>query len=428
MSTAAQPPQTGGANPEATLPLAALTRLAWRNIWRQRRRTLLLIAVVAYASLATIFIWGFDEGFNQSLLDNQARLLAAPMLVSTVQHHSDPNPENALPETLALEPLLTDIRAIAGVNAAAPRLETPALLRSPYLSTGGRLRGIDPALEPQVSQVPANVQQGRMLERSGEVVLGQGLAERLDVRVGERLAVDVSALAGPQGLGLQVVGLIDSGVEGVDQRMVLVHIDDARLLSGVTTATAIAIAAPFAQEEQILSRLQPRLPEGVQAYGLLEIMGPAATRIRVSRYVMTPIVLLFCLFAALAVTSTLLVSVLERNKEFGAIVAIGLEPRKLGAMVLVEALFTTVLGWLLGLLLGYALVVFMANYNILGPAFRAASEGIADIGLGREIYTNVSARYALYAAATIVIAAVLAMLIPARRVLRIDPIEAMRSE
>ena len=78
-----------------------------------------------------------------------------------------------------------------------------------------------------------------MLERVGETVIGKGLAESIDIRLGERLALDASSQAGPQATGLIVVGLVDSGIELVDETTVLIHIEDARGLTGVETATGV---------------------------------------------------------------------------------------------------------------------------------------------------------------------------------------------
>ena len=404
--------------------LASLFKLAWRNVWRQKRRTTLLIVVVAYAVLATIFFWGFNDGFNSSILTGQARYLVAPMMVMSEAYNRDPSPENSL-TTLDI---IDDIAKVSGVNAVVPRLEFPGLLRSPYTSEGARLRGIYPGLEPKVSTVPESIAKGRMLTQQGEVILGISVAQRLDVRLGERLAIDTSALAGTQGLGLKVVGFIETGLAAVDNSMVFIHIDDARLLTGVDTATGLALDIDKSQEATIQANVQAVLPEKIKAYDLLSLLGAVAMRVRVSRLMMIPIGLLFAIFAALAVTSTLLVSVMERSKEFGMVAAIGLAPPKLAVMVVLETMLTTFFGWLLGLLVGYGVVFFLSIKNVLGPVFASAAKSLGDFGIGEEIYTNVSINYALYATVTVLLAAVFAILFPARRVSRLNPVTAMREK
>jgi len=402
----------------------ALPRLAWRNLWRHRRRTLLLMLVVAYATLTIVLFWGLNDGFIQSILYGNARYLGAPVLITTPAYFQDPDPEQGLPSL----GFLSQVEAQPGVRAAAPRLEFPGLLRSAYTAEAVRVRGVEPALEARVSHIPSAIAQGRMLEKPGEVVLGQQLAERLDVRLGERVVLDTSALAGPQALGLQVVGLVRSGVAPVDRGAVLVHLGDARRLTGLATATAVALDVPRGQESRLARALNLELPPGLRAYDLSQLLGGLAEALQTRQGSVFLIGLLFSLFAALAVTSTVLVSVLERTREFGIMEAIGMSPQRLAQVVTLETILATALGWGAGLVLGYALNYWMAVQNVLGPVFASYGAAWEILGTGSEIYTAQSPWYALFAAITIVLAALFSILIPARRVLALNPAEAMRTE
>jgi lipoprotein-releasing system permease protein len=400
-----------------------LYRLAWRNVWRQKRRTTLLVIVVAYATASIIFFWGFTDGYAGSIVNNQARLFSAPAMVMAPDYFSDPDPENAL-ASLPLEA----IQNVNGVQDMTLRLEFPALLRSPYTSRGASVRGIQPDSEGRLSTVPSYISDGRMIEDTGEVVMGVELARELDVRLGERLAVDVSSTAGPQGTGLILVGIIDSGIVAVDESTVLVHIDDARSLTGVDTATGIALDVPRGQEEAVAARVQEVLPAGMRAYDVMELLGPLRLEVESSRIQMIPVGLLFAVFAALAVTSTVLVSVIERAKEFGMMAAIGFAPPRLARMVVIEAALATLMGWLVGVVIGYALTTTLATFNILGPAFESAFESFAEFGFSDELYTTVSPMHAVYAAVTVVFAGIFALLIPARKVATLNPVDAMRAD
>ena len=406
-----------------TKPVAPgpLLKLAWRNIWRQKIRSILLLIVIAYATLTTIFLWGMTEGSNESVLNNQARLIMAPVIVSEQKYVADPDPENYIKDLSIIENLMQ----ISGIKSISPRLELPALLRSPYSSQISFIRGIDPASETKISIIPDKIE-GRMLQKPGELILGIKLARELDVRIGERLAVDASALDGPQALGLKVVGFIDSKQPAVDQSFVLIHLEDARLLSGVPTATSLAIDVAKGKEKQIANQINKILPTTMAARDLRTLLGPINNELEANRIQMFPILAIFAIFAAMAVTSTLVVSVLERQREFGMVAAIGLAPKRIAEMVTLESILITFLGWLIGLALGYGLVWIFATWNILGPLFISASEAFASFGLSDEIYTRIRPIYALYATATIVFAAIFAILIPARRVAKLNPAEAMR--
>lgn len=402
-----------------------LLRLAWRNLWRHRRRTLLLMLAVGYATLVIVFFWGFTDGFIESILGSQARLLGAPVLVTTPAYQEDPDPDRALPHLDFLEIL----RRHPAARAVAVRLTFPALLSSPYASAGTDVRGVDPAAEPLVSLVPRHVVQGRLLERPGEMVLGAALAERLDVRLGERVVLDTASLAGPQAAGLTLVGLVRTGLGQLDDALAWVHLDDARRLVGVTSATEVAVDVPRGHEDEAAASLSQALPPGIRAYGVRERLGGLWEDLRAARVEVTVLGLFLSVFAALAVVSTVLVSVLQRTREFGVMMAVGMSHRQLAGLVAWETLLASALGWAAGLVGGYALTLWMGRFNVLGPLFGGTfGDLFAQLGLPHEMYTLSHPAYALYASSTMAMAVLFALLAPVRRVLGLEPARSMRAE
>lgn len=402
-----------------------LVRLAWRNLWRHRRRTLLLMVIVGYAAAVIVFFWGFTDGFLESVLESHGRLLSAPVVITTPAYQDDPDPEHALPDLAFLDA----VRRHPLVQAAAVRVAFPALVTSPYASAGTEVRGVDPAAEPGVSRVARHVAAGRMLERPGEAVLGAGLAERLDVRLGERLVVDAASLAGPQAAGLVLVGLVRTGVTAVDDALVWIHQDDARRLSGVATATEVALQVPWGREEAVASSLREVLPPGVGAYGLRERLGSLWEELRTQRVETTVLGLFLSLFAALGVVSTVLISVMQRTREFGMMLAMGMSQRQLARLVVWETVLVGALGWAGGLVVGYALTFALSRVNLVGALLSGAyGQLFAELGLPGEIYTVSRPAYALYASSTVLTAVLFSLAAPVRRVWRLEPARALRSE
>lgn len=403
---------------------AALPRLAWRNLWRHKRRTFLLMLVVIYATVSIILFWGLQDGFFDSMLTGNARFLGAPALITSEAYFADPDPAQGLPSLVFID----SIKGQPGVRSVAPRLEFPGLLRSAYTSQGVQARGVDANVEASVSGIPGSIKEGRMLQNSGEVVLGKELAKRLDVRLGERVVLDVAALAGPQAAGLTLVGLAETGIGAVDDGTVLLDLTQARNLTGLETATGVALDVARGQETAVAKAVQPLLPQGIKAYDLTQLLGGLSQAVGTKQASIAIIGLLFSIFAALAVTSTVLVSVLERTREFGVTSAVGMNPRRMAQMVTLEAIFATALGWIAGLILGYGLNAWMANFNVLGPMFASYGGVFQTLGTGNEIYTAQKPIYLLYSAATIVLAALFSIWIPARRVLKLNAAEALRAE
>jgi len=383
-----------------------LLRLAWRNVWRQRRRTLLLSLVVVYVTVAVLFMLGFLDGYGESLVESYAAYVEAPVVVAPRAFFEDPDPENGFKTPFRVDH--------PRVLAQTPRLSLPALLRSPYRTLGGTLLGVDPG-ERAISRVPAKVAEGRWLRAPGEMVLGQRLAERLDVRVGERLLVET----GEGALGLTVVGLVRSGVSNVDFYGAYAHLSDTRALSGVW-ATHLALKVSKGQEERVARELNGRLPPGLEARGVWDLMGPIRADYEANRLFFYPLLGLFLLLAALAVVSTAYVSVRERLKEFAMAESLGLTPWRLAGQVALEAAIASGLGFLLGLLLGYALLLYTATHDVFGPLMRLSVELLPEAGLAEHLYTALRPGYALFAFLVVLFSALLALLFPGRLLLRME--------
>lgn len=409
---------------QAPVPAAPLLRLAWRNLWRHRQRTILLLLVVAYATFLTIAYWSFVDGYSESVVESYGRYISAPVRVAADAWYEDPDPENHLADLAFVQALA----GVPGVRAASPRLHFPALLQSAYVTQGAEVVGVDPAGELALSRIPSKMAEGRWLEGPGEVVLGADVARRIDARVGETVVVSASSLAGPQAMGLRVVGIARTGVAAVDQTAVIVHLEDARRLTGVPTATVVDLDVARGAEAAVAARVQARLPAGVVARGVWDLVGPIKTDVEANRIFAHVLAVVVYAFAALAVSSTVFVSVVERTRELGIMGALGVTPRRLGRLVTLEALLTCALGWLAGLALGYGVAWLLANYNILGPMFAAISAGLPTAGLSEEVYGAVRAAYVGYSGMVIAAAVVFSALVPGRRASRLDPATAMRTE
>ncbi|GAA6755407.1 MAG: FtsX-like permease family protein [Thermus sp.] len=390
-----------------------LWRLAWRNVLRQRRRTALLSLVVVYVTVATLFLLGFLDGYGESLVDAYAGYVEAPVVVAKEAWWEDPDPENGL-EALPTLPY-----------PFTPRLSLYALLRSPYRFEGDAVLGVDPEGERRLSRVPAKVAQGRWLSGPGEVVLGYRLAARLDVRVGERLVVETGKAA----LGLQVVGIVRSGVSNVDFAGVYLHLEDARRLAGKgVLATHLAVAARRGQEAATARALNAQLPFGLRAKGVWDLMGPIRADYEGSRLFYIPLLGLFMLLAAVAVVSTTYVSVRERLREFAVEESQGLTPLSLAVQVALEAALASGVGLVVGLLLGYALLSYTATHDVFGPLMRLSVELLPESGLSEHLYTAVQPVYALYASLLVAFSGLLAWLFPGRLVLRLDLLRYLKGE
>ncbi len=170
------------------------------------------------------------------------------------------------------------------------------------------------------------------------------------------------------------------------------------------------------------------LPQGVTAYPIAELLGGLMSGIEDKRTSMIPIVLIVALFAAVTVMSTVIVSVIERTREFGVITALGLNQGQIARMVTLEAVYTTFIGFVVGAVLGFGLTALMSATNLMGSFINTFyGSYLKGVALSDQFVFAASLSYLAWAAVTILIAAVLAIAVPGRRVRNLNPSEAMRA-
>jgi len=182
-----------------------MSRIAWRNLWRHKQRTILMIATVAVGSLVILVLFGLTDGMVGSMTATQIDWNQGDFQVRTTAYADDPLPEHALsPDQVSAAMLgLSGIRAV-GIS---PRMETFGMLRSAYGTDGVVLRGIDPAREAQVTHLDQLVVEGHYLSNPGEILLPTAKAAELDVRVGERVVILAVGTEGTESRAFVVSGL-----------------------------------------------------------------------------------------------------------------------------------------------------------------------------------------------------------------------------
>ncbi len=414
--------------------------LAWKNIWRQKRRTLFAVFAVAIASILTPLLFGFLAAWQNGMFEHLTARTGHLMV--HVEHWQDVRQFEKLlipNENVVAKRITETLNNIKNVQVAT-LLEVPALLAGESKFRTVQLTGLD---QPSALDEPLNQRliAGRLPNPNTleEIVLGDSLAEALEVSlgdtvytylaqsIGERIILDTASLEQPHARALRVVGLIKAGIDLVDQNAVLIHIDDARALTEVSSATSIALMVARGSESIAAKLIAPLLPEGVAAYGVWDIVGPIKTDLIGAKLSAIPVGVLLNIFAIITVVSTVLVSVFERKKEFAVMQALGYLPHRLANMVVLESLLATFLGWLFGLSLGYGVAWMFATHNILGRLFAVSGRVWPSTGIAEELYAAVHPIYSLYALTIVILVVLFCILLTAPYVRNIKISEVIRS-
>ena len=407
--------------------------LAWRNLMRGWRRSLVVVAGVAVGLSGCLAIVAWSNGLVRQMTDGAVQTWLAHVAVHARGYSRSPDIALALPAEAGR--IVERLPAGSGAHAS-PRLRGEGLVQSARRSVRALIAGVDPERESRVSIVAQSIVAGSFLGDAGPrsaralppVVIGSEMAQRLRVGVGDRVVLRVP---GDVGAGaFRVRGLYRTASTAFDRSAAFVRLDDAqRLLEapGRLTEVAVLLARPD-EIEAFRDRVRAGLAQGLPGIEV-EVLTWQEREPRLAAMLglmgQMGWVLYAVIFAAAAfgIANALLMAVYERIREFGVLRSLGLRAGRLLRLVVVESLMLTLGGTALGLGLGVLLTLWLADVGIDLALF---SDALGEMGVGRRLHPSLAPQDLVAPVVLAGATAVLAGLWPALKASRLRPAEALR--
>jgi len=407
-------------------------RMAWRNLWRHSRRTWLTVGAMIFSNLILVFAISLQFGSYQMMIDNTLQAYTGHMQIQRDGYNDEPKMRSSIDDILPLAAEMRKHLSSTGVaTRAAARGVAFAMTSSEERSYGLQIIGVEPDHEPDVSTLPGLVETGAYFTgiNAEEILIGTVLARNLRVEVGDELTLLGSGRDGSFAAGIvYVVGIFESGTAEIDRNMAQLPIGYFQDLFGMEGGghnivinahdlTQVEILQNDIQnlikdKEQLVvlnwEKLQPGLKQAIQAdlasawfmYGVLIIL------------------------VAFSVLNTQLMSVLERTREFGVMMALGVKPSRLGALVITETGLMSGLGLIIGAVLGMMLTYYL---SIVGFSYPGMEEMAQQFNLPGRMYPSLSFLSIMLGPGIIFICSLLASIYPAVRLFFLQPVTAMRA-
>ncbi|RMG40661.1 MAG: ABC transporter permease [Candidatus Dadabacteria bacterium] len=406
---------------------AVISVLAWRNIWRNRRRTLLTLLAVAFSSAVLVFFMSLQLSSYDTSINASVSIFQGHLQVQPTGYFKKPKMYHFIREPRAL---IKNLAELKGITAVAPRAYAYVLVSSARRTVGAQVAGVDPELEKNVSTIPGLVREGEYLSADDlyQAVIGQDLAHNLGVSTGEQITVLGQGQDGSMAAAaFQVVGIFQSGSRDLDRALIEVplKIFQEVFYLGDAAHTIVIKASSRHRLAELKKNISARLKnKKLSVYSWEELMPGLKQAIELDMASGWLFYISLILIVVFSVFNTFLMSILERTREFGVMLSLGMKPASIIKMVILENVFLSLLGVFSGIVIGSLVVIY---YGIHGFYIPGAEEIMKLWNLPTAVKTRLSLRGTLSGPAVIIAANFVVAFIPALKLLRLQPVEAMRA-
>jgi len=411
-------------------------KIAWRNLGRNRRRTLLGLTAIALGQLTLVAVNGMMAGSFEEILQT----VTGPLVGHVQVHHKDWREERAIDLYIDnLSEVKAEIEQLPSVKSVSARVYTLVLAASgeepdkPADAEAAMIVGVDIVVESKRGGILQSLAPHK-LPREREVVIGNVLATRLDLKAGQQIAViGQDADEFPTSDLFVVKAVIRGNVDIINRMGIVMSMADAgEFLAMSDQAHEIVIQGEDHRKAEELAAAVKSLPALASAEVLSwrEAAPELVAIIDIKKWSDLIFVVILFVAAAAGIANTMMMSTFERIREFGTLLAVGCRPARMVRMVLLESIVLGIVGVAIGSVLGSAIVLITSHtgidYSALG-GIRAEAVAFKGLSISYVIYPKFEFCHIVYGVVAVTLTSVLASLWPAALAARLHPVEAMRS-
>lgn len=341
--------------------------LAYRNLFRNTRRTILASLLLGCSLAALIFTDGVMQGMMALLIETATKTMTGEAQIHRKGFLDSSNTSLYLSNVSEIESFLEKDNHIAGY---ATRTMSGGMISSSYNRTGGLIVGVSPEMESSVSKLSEAIVAGNYLTgASSEILMGKELVELLEVKLGDRIVITLSEVDGgglSQAL-FKLSGIFNFGIRQLDSSMVVISLARSREILGMLdSAHEIVVQFTGADDHKNpdLAVFQKLNTDEIETVGWLDSAPQMASMIKFIDFSAFLIGLILFFVAAIGIINSMFMSIYERIYEFGVVKALGTEPRQIFELIVCEAFLLAMLGLIFGLIIGTPIIWYFSIHGI----------------------------------------------------------------
>lgn len=400
-----------------------LFKLAWRNLWRNKRRSLIIQLSVVVGVFAIITLDSISNGFLYQMLFNQISISVSHIQIHKEGFRDNKLVQNYIPDYEKAEKI---VKRNSHIKAYSKRVIAFGLVSSAANSSSIYIYGVIPKDEAKVSIIKSSVTKGTYLTgASHEILIGEKLAEKLEVSIGDKIVIMANTIHGNVGSDLfRVVGLFKTFSSEFDKANIYIPLQSAQRLLGIGDKIyeIAMITNNYGTAPQIASVLSKKLDNDYEILSYKDLLPLLIIQLEFYKETSFIVTLIVSLALIFGIINTMLMAVFERIREFGVLMSIGMKNRKLFSMILTEAFILGIIGTVAGTILALLIEIPLTHSGLDLSIF---AQSLDSFGIGAIIFPSVSFENTLITFFTIPIVAVLGAIYPALKAIRLQPVYAL---
>lgn len=407
-------------------------KVAWRNIWRNKRRTFLTMGAIGFSTFLFVLFIPIQMGAYDAMIRLALDQYHGHAQVQRQGYQDKPQFRLYIEDGLSLA---EQMRSSDKYLAVAARTYSFALVQANERAYGAQIIGVEPEFEPTVSTIPTNIVQGNYFsgDVASEAVIGAALARNLNAMPGDELLIlGMGENGTTAAVIVTIVGIFETKTSDLDRGLVQIPIRLFQDTFSIRNAahSIIVKGQDFDQQEEMLQQMQEDVASFTAEQDLVVLgwealipgMKEAIELDRTGGYIFMGILVIVVIFS---IFNTFLMSVLERTREFGLMLALGARPKNIVVMVMQESMLLNFIGLIPGFIIAYAINLHLAGTGFMFPGMEEAYATF-NINIGR-LYPDMEPLYIISGPIIVFLATNISSWIPLFRIHRLKPVDAMRT-
>ncbi len=399
--------------------------VSWRNVWRSKLRSLVIICAIALGLWGGIFILALTQG----MVDQRMKSILETE-ISHLQIH-DPNFSENKTINLIIpdgQNIVENIAQMPEVSIVTGRTVVMGMVSSAATGAGVQINGIFPEKEREVSKVSEKITQGKYFDgiKKNPIVIGDKLAQKLKVKLRSKIVLTMQDSEGDITAGaFRVAGIFKTTSTRFDESSLFVRSTDLNRIVGMENQIheIAMLLHDFEDVDGVASRLQAQFPQlKIETWKdlapELEYMGTMMAQMSLIVMIIIMIALLF------GIVNTMLMAILERTRELGMLMSVGMNKSRVFLMIMLETVFLSIVGGIVGTVVTIATIAYFAKIGIDLSNF---ATGLESFGYEAIIYPTIDPLFYPVVAVMVILTAIVAAIYPAYKALTLNPATAIRT-